>query len=131
MNKGIRLPILELRSVEFPTCVTWFSRTDDRFFDRFASGETGSEGIAPVSSLVAQNTFTMPTQYTDFSAVSPKDEPHLQDHPSAHFPTQLHYILHELQKEGKDDIASWISHGRAFRVHPSQKGRFVDEVLQT
>jgi hypothetical protein len=105
--------------------------TNYRFLDCFAVGETVAKGKAPVSSLVAQNTFIMPTQYTDFSAVSPKDEPPLHDHPSAHFPTQLHYILHELQKEGKDDIASWISHGRAFRVHPSQKGRFVAEVLQT
>jgi hypothetical protein len=107
-----------------------------RLLCRRVSGETAwvAKGILVHTNgsggLVAQ-TFIMPTQYTDFSAVSPEDEPPLQVHPSAHFPAQLHYILHDLQKEGKDDIASWISHGRAFRVHPGQTGRFVDEVLQT
>jgi hypothetical protein len=69
--------------------------------------------------------------YIDYSTVPPEDEQPWQDRPSAHFPAQLHYILHELQKEGKDDIVSWLGHGRAFRVHPGQKGRFVTEVLQT
>ena len=72
----------------------------------------------------------MPTQYQDFSTVAAEDEPASQDQPSTNFPTQLHFILQELQKEGKDDIASWLSHGRAFQVYPGQKGRFVSEVLQ-
>jgi hypothetical protein len=73
----------------------------------------------------------MPLMYIDFSSVSAEDEPASRDQPSTNFPTQLHYVLQELQKEGKDDIASWLSHGRAFQVYPGQKGRFVAEVLQT
>lgn len=81
------------------------------------------------------------TEYTDYASSSIKD-----DNPAAeggiprddresfwsndsNFPFQLHYILHELEKEGKADIISWLPHGRGFRVH--DKERFVTEVLAT
>jgi hypothetical protein len=71
------------------------------------------------------------SKYTDYATAVEGDDFDEQVAPSAYFPTQLHYVLRELQKEGKAGIVSWLDHGRAFRVHPGQKERFIAEVLQT
>jgi HSF-type DNA-binding len=33
------------------------------------------------------------------------------------FPTKLHYMLEEINREGIHHIVSWLPHGRSFRVH--------------
>jgi hypothetical protein len=43
------------------------------------------------------------------------------------FPAKLHYVLTELEREGKAHIAGFMPHGRAFKVFKHQE--FVDEVL--
>jgi len=43
------------------------------------------------------------------------------------FPEKLHRMLEEVQKQGKDDIISFFSHGRAFAVHDPD--RFTSEVM--
>lgn len=43
------------------------------------------------------------------------------------FPEKLHRMLEEVQKQGKDDIISFFSHGRAFAVHDPD--RFTAEVM--
>jgi len=43
------------------------------------------------------------------------------------FPQKVHRMLEEVEKEGKSDIVSFYSHGRAFGVHDID--RFVDEIL--
>lgn len=43
------------------------------------------------------------------------------------FPEKLHRMLEEVKAEGKDDIISFFSHGRAFAVHDPD--RFTSEVM--
>jgi HSF-type DNA-binding len=43
------------------------------------------------------------------------------------FPSRLHYMLAELERDGMDHIVSWCSHGRAFMVH--KQDQFVELVL--
>jgi hypothetical protein len=43
------------------------------------------------------------------------------------FPTVLHHVLAQLEREGKAHIAGFLSHGRAFKVFKPRE--FVDEVL--
>jgi len=43
------------------------------------------------------------------------------------FPDKLYRVLQELEESGRDDIASFLPHGRAFRVH--KMNRFLNEVL--
>jgi HSF-type DNA-binding len=43
------------------------------------------------------------------------------------FPTMLHYILSELEKEGKSDIMGWMPHGRSFIVRDQK--RMESEIL--
>jgi hypothetical protein len=43
------------------------------------------------------------------------------------FPEKLHRMLSELEKEGKTNIASFLSHGRAFSIHDIET--FVAEVM--
>lgn len=43
------------------------------------------------------------------------------------FPLKLQRILDKLESEGRTDVISWLSHGRAFLVKDSQ--RFVDEIM--
>ena len=43
------------------------------------------------------------------------------------FPEKLHTMLQEMEAEGKTDIVSFYSHGRAFGVHDPD--RFVDEIM--
>lgn len=43
------------------------------------------------------------------------------------FPTKLHRMLSELEKEGKDDIAAFSPHGRAFVVHKPKQ--FAQEIM--
>lgn len=43
------------------------------------------------------------------------------------FPVRLHYMLSDLEKDGKDDIISWQPHGRCFLVHKQKE--FVEELL--
>ena len=33
------------------------------------------------------------------------------------FPTKWHRMLSLLHEEGQDEVVSWLSHGRAFKVH--------------
>jgi hypothetical protein len=46
---------------------------------------------------------------------------------SSMFPTVLHHMLDEAEKNRFNDIVSWQPHGRAFHVH--QPDRFVKEVM--
>ena len=46
---------------------------------------------------------------------------------STPFPEKLHQMLVEVEKEGKTDIVSFFSHGRAFGVHDMD--RFVTEIM--
>jgi hypothetical protein len=43
------------------------------------------------------------------------------------FPEKLHAMLRELEEQGKTDIVSFYSHGRAFGVHDPD--RFVEEIM--
>lgn len=43
------------------------------------------------------------------------------------FPEKLHRMLEDIEKEGKSDIVSFYSHGRAFGVHDMD--RFVKEIM--
>lgn len=43
------------------------------------------------------------------------------------FPEKLHRMLQEVEAEGKTDIVSFFSHGRAFAVHDME--RFVEEIM--
>jgi hypothetical protein len=70
--------------------------------------------------------------YRDFSGATESDEIILQlekqsnakDHA---FPTRLHYVLSDLEKDGLGHIASWQPHGRCFIVHDLE--RFITDVL--
>lgn len=33
------------------------------------------------------------------------------------FPERLQYVLQEMAKDGYDDVACWLPHGRAFIIH--------------
>jgi hypothetical protein len=44
-----------------------------------------------------------------------------------YFPVKLHYMLGELEADGRDGIVSWQPHGRCFVVH--DQTRFVEQVL--
>lgn len=46
---------------------------------------------------------------------------------SSMFPTVLHHMLDDAEKNGFDDVISWQTHGRCFIVHQPKK--FVDEVM--
>lgn len=43
------------------------------------------------------------------------------------FPRKLHLMLHKCKSEGKENIFSWVSNGRAFKVHNIPV--FVSEIL--
>ena len=43
------------------------------------------------------------------------------------FPILLHYILGELEKEGKSHVMGWMAHGRAFIVRDQK--RLEEEIL--
>jgi hypothetical protein len=43
------------------------------------------------------------------------------------FPEKLHRMLEEVKKDGKDEIVSFFSHGRAFAVHDPD--RFTNEIM--
>jgi hypothetical protein len=43
------------------------------------------------------------------------------------FPSKLHYMLQEVEKDGIDSVISWMVHGRSFLV--KDQGRFVKEIL--
>jgi HSF-type DNA-binding len=43
------------------------------------------------------------------------------------FPLKLQRILDQLERDGQDDVMSWLPHGRAFIVHDVE--RFVEEIL--
>ena len=46
---------------------------------------------------------------------------------STPFPERLHAMLRDAEKEGKQDIISFYSHGRAFGVHDPK--RFLEEIM--
>ena len=43
------------------------------------------------------------------------------------FPVKLYRMIEEAEKEGKDDIISFLSHGRAFAIHKPRQ--FVSEIM--
>lgn len=43
------------------------------------------------------------------------------------FPARLHFMLDDLENDGRDDIVSWQPHGRSFKVH--NKDGFVKDVI--
>lgn len=43
------------------------------------------------------------------------------------FPAKLHRMLSELEQEGKDDVCSFLPHGRAFCVHKPKQ--FAEEIM--
>jgi len=43
------------------------------------------------------------------------------------FPEKLHRIIRDAEANGRDDVVSFLPHGRAFRVHDMH--RFSDEFL--
>jgi hypothetical protein len=43
------------------------------------------------------------------------------------FPVKLHRMLSELEQEGKDDVCSFLPHGRAFAVHKPKQ--FANEIM--
>jgi len=43
------------------------------------------------------------------------------------FPSQLHFVLLEVEKDGQADVVSWKEHGRCFYVH--NQDRFAKELL--
>lgn len=43
------------------------------------------------------------------------------------FPVKLFFALEEVEKSNKDDIVSWMLHGRSFKVHSRDK--FVKDIL--
>jgi hypothetical protein len=47
--------------------------------------------------------------------------------PERSFPSVLHYMLSDLEKDGKSDIMEWMPHGRSFIVRDQQ--RMESEVL--
>ena len=57
------------------------------------------------------------------------DEPHVKTSrgQDKKFPAMLHYILSELENEGKSDIMGWMPHGRSFIVRDQK--RMESEIL--
>ncbi|GKY95470.1 sequence-specific DNA binding [Mayamaea pseudoterrestris] len=43
------------------------------------------------------------------------------------FPSKLHFMIQEVEKDGSDGVISWLVHGRSFLVSDHQ--RFVKEIL--
>lgn len=84
-------------------------------------------------------------RYHDYGHVREEDVAATQsadmadDEPTAHhhaktsrgqdkkFPAMLHYILSELETEGKSDIMGWMPHGRSFIVRDQK--RMESEIL--
>jgi hypothetical protein len=46
---------------------------------------------------------------------------------SSNFPVKLHYILADLEKDGKENVLGWQPHGRCFAIR--DKIRIVKEIL--
>jgi len=74
--------------------------------------------------------------YTDYASeedgpLSKKDEAILSQYDENRvggpFPLKLHIILKILEKEGNDDVFSWLPHGRSFGIH--KPGQF-EEVIK-
>jgi hypothetical protein len=75
--------------------------------------------------------------YHDFSEVSEADVANRvqesEDASNGHqmeqnFPAKLHYVLSELEREGRSDIAGFMPHGRSFKVFNQRE--FVEQVLR-
>jgi len=73
--------------------------------------------------------------YTDYASeedgpLSKKDEAILaqydENRVGGPFPLKLHIILKILEKEGNDDVFSWLPHGRSFGIH--KPGQFEDVI---
>jgi len=73
--------------------------------------------------------------YTDYAneedgPLSKKDEAILaqydENRVGGPFPLKLHIILKILEKEGNDDVFSWLPHGRSFGIH--KPGQFEDVI---
>lgn len=43
------------------------------------------------------------------------------------FPLKFHRVLDEIRQEGLDSVISWVSHGRAFKIH--NPSLFVTDVM--
>jgi hypothetical protein len=91
---------------------------------------------APANDSTVAKTIVEHT-YHDFSKVSEADvASRLQkpeDASNSHqmeqnFPAKLHYVLSELEREGKSDIAGFMPHGRSFKVFKQRE--FVEHVLR-
>lgn len=75
---------------------------------------------------------SIPSAYRDFFDASDDDEAKESakdggGYNKDHFPSILHFLLTELEKDGMNHIVSWQPHGRCFRIH--QKDEFVAKVL--
>jgi hypothetical protein len=44
-----------------------------------------------------------------------------------YFPEKLYAMLEQTERDGQTDIVSWLSHGRAWKIH--DQGRFVNEIM--
>lgn len=44
------------------------------------------------------------------------------------FPAQLHHLLEMVERQGKDDIISWLPCGKAFKVHKREE--FVEQIMK-
>jgi len=48
--------------------------------------------------------------------------------PQEHFPLKLHKIIESSEMEGYSSIISWLSHGRAFKIHDIDQ--FTEKIMQ-
>ena len=76
-------------------------------------------------------------RYVDYSSVIDEHDHRLNQKDSESnkssrqmltFPSQLHYILSELEKDKMDDIMSWRPHGRCFVISNPQE--LAEKVLK-
>ena len=70
-----------------------------------------------------------PDQYTDVSTFKDPipDTNRNKGGVTEMFPQKLHRMLEETEREGKSDVVSFFSHGRAFAIHKPR--RFINEVM--
>jgi len=83
----------------------------------------------PTADPLLTGTGTNPYHYNDASAMNDPvpDTRRNRGGVTEPFPEKLHRMLEQTEREGRRDIVSFFSHGRAFAIHKPKK--FQDEIM--
>lgn len=89
----------------------------------------GNNGTKAAIKVLGTSLRKKDSPYLDISALQDPDvsDKRTRGGVTEPFPEKLHRMLEEVKKDGKDDIISFFSHGRAFAVHDPD--RFISEVM--